>query len=516
MFEKILVTLEMYKKMKPKSLSRRDLLKAAGMVAGGAALAACGPQATPEAITVTVKETVVVEGESKIVEVEKVVTAAPPDREPVEITWWQTPIWRYAPDNTTVLGAGSDAKGVDLVNRFQEMNPWVRVKMELIPWDQWPQKKNTGFASGEVGNVMYQVGNASVVESGLLEPVDDYLTEEILSDWLPGMRNAVSYGGRTYGIPMFTNPHFTTFSQTSLEKFGCADLIKDIGEDRAGVTHDLMREYGMKYGDKKSRYFFGVPTDHGSLLYWMYGSWLEGWGVKAWDDTEERWQVADFDESVQAMEWLVKAADDGILPPGNMLAKWSDCDNLFWAENLGGRLQWPGMQAELEVAQSAGQASADFKLLFAAFPHKTGMKAKACGTDPGAYYIGRTTDPSAREASFMFAYFMVSEPTNAYSILTEGLNPVYKKALDFVKDHPRMSDPNTKWMIEHHSNYEPEIPGGNWQPKFNARSNKLFNELTPFDYFVQQFQSLMLKEKTPKEMLDEIAKTINTKLGAKV
>ena len=91
--------------MKPKSLSRRDLLKAAGMVAGGAALAACGPQATPEAITVTVKETVVVEGESKIVEVEKVVTAAPPDREPVEITWWQTPIWRYAPDNTTVLGA---------------------------------------------------------------------------------------------------------------------------------------------------------------------------------------------------------------------------------------------------------------------------------------------------------------------------------------------------------------------------------------------------------------------------
>ena len=506
--------------MANKIVSRRNFLKAASTLAGGAILAACAPQTpaapaeTAEPEVITVKETVVVEGE--VTTVEKVITATPPPREPVTISWWQAPIWRYAPDNVTVLGPGSDAKGVDLVERFQEMEPWVTVEMEIIPWDQWGQKMTTAFASGDVGNVMYNVGNASRIASGLIEPIDDYVTDEMLANWLPGMQKSMTYGGRIYGVPFFVNPHFTTFSQTSLEKFGAADLLKDIGEDRANVTHDLMWEYGLKYGDKATRYFFGVPCDHGSILYWMFGSWLEGWGVKTWDEPEERWQAADFDESVQAFEWLVKGTDEGILPPGDSLPKWSDCDNFFWAENMASRLQWPGMQAELEVAQDAGQASPDFQLYYAAFPHRADLPAKATGIDPGAYNIGRTEDLNQREASFLFSYFMAADESNADGIITEGLTPAYKSSMVAIQDNPRLEDPNIKWMIESYLSFEPEITGGNWQPKFNARSNKLFNELDPFNYFVQQYQSLMLKQKTPKEMLDEIAKYINTKLGAPV
>ena len=62
---------------KEKKVSRRGFLRNLALAGGGAALAACQPQ------TVVVKETVVVEGEEKVVE--KVVTATPVPAEPVNI-----------------------------------------------------------------------------------------------------------------------------------------------------------------------------------------------------------------------------------------------------------------------------------------------------------------------------------------------------------------------------------------------------------------------------------------------
>lgn len=507
--------------MGKKFVTRRDFLKAASMAAGGSVLAACAPQqvATPAAAPVEpekiiVKETVMVEGEVKTIE--KMITATPPARETVNITWWQAPIWRFAPDNTTVLGPGSDAKGLDLVKRFEETNSWVKIKMELIPWDQWNQKITTGFASGDVGNVMYNVQNPGRIQAGLLEPLDDYLTQEKLDNWLPGLQTANTVNNRIYALPMFVNPWFTTFSQTALEKHGVGDLVDAIGPDRDGVTLDLIMEYGKKFGDKSTRYFFGIPNDHGSLLYWMFGSWLESWGVKSWDEGEERWQVADNDEAVKAFEWLETAAVEGVLPPRDSLPKWSDCDNFFWSENMAMRFQWPGMQAELEVAQEAGQASKDHKLLYAAFPHKTGEKAIATGMYPISYNVGRTKDPNVREASFKFADFMAADPSNADGILTEGVFPCYKTSIEAIQDNPRMADPNMKWILEKHVNFAPEIGGGNWQPMSNARSSRIFFEMDPFNYFIQQYQSLMLKQKTAKQMLTDMAKDINTRLGAKV
>jgi ABC-type glycerol-3-phosphate transport system substrate-binding protein len=504
--------------MAKKLVSRREFLKAATLAAGGSLLAACAPAAAPAATAepekVIVKETVVVNGEEKTVE--KLITTTPAARDTVNITWWQAPIWRFAPDNTTVLGAGSDKKGYDLIERFQKDNPWVNVKMELIPWDQWNQKITTGFASGDIGNVMYNVVNPARIEAGLIDPIDDYVSADMLSNWVGGLQAASTVNNRLYSIPMFINPWFTTFSQTALEKYGCGDLITAIGEDRSEVTFDMMNEYGAKFGDKSSRYFFGVPNDHGSLWYWMFGSWLEAWGVKCWDDTEERWQAADSDDAVKAFEFLAKEADDGILPPRASLPKWSDCDNFFWSENMAMRFQWPGMQAELEVAQESGQASKDFKLVYAAFPHKAGEKAKATGMYPVSYNVGHTKDANVREASFKFANFMASDVSNAEGIITEGVFPCYKSSIESLQDSPRMADPNMKWVLNTQINFEPEISGGNYQPMFNARTSRIISEMDPYNYFIQQYQSLMLKQKTAKQMLTDIAKDINTRLGAKI
>ena len=186
---------------------------------------------------------------------------------------------------------------------------------------------------------------------------------------------------------------------------------------------------------------------------------------------------------------------------------------------MAGRLQWAGMQTELETAQAGGQAAKDFKLWFAAFPHSADVKAfNAGGTSPIAYNVGKTNDASLRAASFVFANWLATDDSNQTSTLVEGAFPACKSGLKVIANHPKMSDPNIKWVVDTASAYDAEITGGNYQPIINPRSSKIFGTLQPdqYNYFVQQMQSVMLGQKTVAAMLKEIATTINTALGVKI
>ena len=123
-----------------------------------------------------------------------------------------------------------------------------------------------------------------------------------------------------------------------------------------------------------------------------------------------------------------------------------------------------------------------------------------------------------REASFGFANWLSADDSNQVSTLVEGEFPATKSGLAKIADHPKLQDPNIKWVVDTIPTYAPEITGGNWQPVINDRSSKILFAIQPdpFTYFVQQLQSMMLGQKTPEAMVKEIATTINTALGAKV
>ena len=204
--------------MTPK-LNRREMLKM--MAAGSAALAGASlPGLTPT-----------VHAQSSV----------------REIKYWQPPIWRYGADNKTVTGAGSDDWITDAVKRFEAKYPDIKVNMELIPWDSWGQKTATAFSSGQVPNVLYGNWSIDKVMSGLIDPIDDFVTKDMLDNWLPGEKDALTVLGRLYAVPAFQNPDMAALSQTALQKYGGADLIKAIGADRSGLTFDLMEQYGKQF-----------------------------------------------------------------------------------------------------------------------------------------------------------------------------------------------------------------------------------------------------------------------------
>ncbi|HVU14915.1 MAG TPA: hypothetical protein VHD90_26755, partial [Phototrophicaceae bacterium] len=271
-----------------------------------------------------------------------------------------------------------------------------------------------------------------------------------------------------------------------------------------------------EYSDGSSRYFFGIPTDHSSVLYWGFGAWLNGWGVQFWDDAQERFVAHENDNAVKAFQWLLDAQNtDKILIPS--LPKWSDVDNFYWNLNAAMRIQWPGIQAELETAQAAGQAQKDFQIVLAGHPHTKDVGPFITNNPPVQYTLGRSNDESIREAAFTFANWLATDDSNATGWFVNGFFPATKSGLAAVANHPFAADPNRKWVLNDYLvNYKPGFAGGNWNPSFNAHTAQVFNSLNPFDFFMQEFQSLLLGQKAPADMLQEIAQKVNGALGVKI
>lgn len=471
-----------------KQLSRREMLK---LMAAGSAAVAGAPlmHALGEGLS------------------------APPAQDAVEITYWQAPIWRLGKDVKTVLGPGSDEWILDAIARFEADNPGIKVNMELIPWDQWGQKITTAFASGDLPNVLYGNLSADRVQAGLFEPVDDYVTQEMVDDWLPGIRESLVMLGRLYAVPAFPSADMVALSKTALENHGGAGIFEAIGENRGGLTFDVMKEYGAEFSDGSTRYFFGVPTDHGSVIYWMFGAWLNGWGVKSWSDDEEKWIVAENENAVAAFQWLVDAQSDGILIPN--LPKWSDVDTFYWSQNCAMRYHWPSIEVELAVAQEAGQAETPFEIVLAAYPHTEEVGPFHTNSVPGHYTICREPDTAKREAAFRWAYWLGNDTSNTLSWVADvGVFPVNKAGVAAVADSEAMQNPNKRWVVDTYLQEFPGgFPGGNWQPLINARTVRIWNQLDPWNWYIQEIQSLLLGQKTPEQLLEEMAVRINGALG---
>ncbi|MCS7221515.1 MAG: extracellular solute-binding protein [Anaerolineae bacterium] len=492
-----------------RKISRRELLRQlalAGLGAGAAGIMpACVP-ATPQ----VVKETVVVE---------KVVTPTPAPAKPVEITYWQAPIWRYGKDNKTP-NAPIDEWINYSIERFEAANPDIKVHLELIPWEQWGTKVNTAFASGTLPNLLYGSPTVQWVQAGVLEPLDDYVTPEIREQWASYMLSGVTVFGRIYGIPTFANPNMYALSKTALEKYGGAEFIPT--DEMRAFTIQAQEQAAAAFSDGKERFAIGIPVgDHPGALYFDFAQALLGRGVQMWDDTFERFIAHENPRSVEAMQWFVDAQNKGWIIPN--LPKWSDVDTFYWTLRCAMRGQWAGIQTELETAQAAGQAVKPFEIVLVSHPYDEKLKPHLAGAHQVfGFVVGRTPEPEKRAAAFRLGNWYALDPWVGEAWLVNGFFPTSKPQVEAVKGHPFLEDPNRRWVLDvYMQRYEPEPPTSQFLPQQNPRTAKILTEqkiadYSPGSFMLRMFQNLLLGKVSPAEMMTELATKINTALGVKV
>jgi len=191
-------------------LSRRSFLRTAGIGIAASLLAACQPKVIQVTKIVeqekVIKETVVVEGEAKVVEkvvketvvVEKEAQAAPSATKKV----------RVLIDSWALGEIPFDAAA----REFSDANPGIEVSMQTI-FEGWETKVVAMIASNTLewsgcGILSTDYHTAKWVRTGLVQPMEPYLSvskqegaNQVLSDMIPTVKEAGVFEGKLYGIP---------------------------------------------------------------------------------------------------------------------------------------------------------------------------------------------------------------------------------------------------------------------------------------------------------------------------
>lgn len=211
--------------LREKGMSRRDIIKlAAGALSGSAlaaVLAACGGSGGGAENTPTTSRTGgagASPGASSASPAAGGSAAIPEPANEVEIEYWQ-----YAYDSKVKLVN-------DLIPKFQQQHPKIKVKHVNFPYDSFQQKVQAAVQAGtgpDVLNVYYGWVPAYYLANFLKALPEQYFPAATLKNAFFPMLSTVQFGGSYYALPTAVR---------TLGLFWNKDLLKEAGYDTPPAT----------------------------------------------------------------------------------------------------------------------------------------------------------------------------------------------------------------------------------------------------------------------------------------
>lgn len=215
---------------------RRDLLKGAAALSAGMALQGrqriraqeASPTPEPEEVTVTNP----VEGK-------------------LNVTWWTH-------NNPAFVDAN-----VEMINRFQAVNPDVNIVYQYFPYDIFISKLQAGYNSGAVADIQQMFGTwvTQYAGFGLLDPVPESLAAGFADRFYEAATGAYGFNGQFFGMPKEFNLEngCMLINPAILEEAGVTDLPTDwqglIDAAVAATTYDdqgRITRAGFQFTDNDS------------------------------------------------------------------------------------------------------------------------------------------------------------------------------------------------------------------------------------------------------------------------
>ncbi|MGH3089277.1 MAG: ABC transporter substrate-binding protein [Rubrobacteraceae bacterium] len=198
-----------------------------------------------------------------------------------------------------------------LVERFNERGGDVRVTLREGNSDtgQRFDQLRTQFQAGQtdidviLGDVIW---TAQLAANGWISDLSDRFSESMRSDFLPGSVEAITYDGKAYGMPWFTDTGLLYYRTDLLEESGFSeppatwDELKEMAER---VTRDANLDFGFVF--QGANYEGGVCN--GLEFIW-------GHGGDALDPDDPTRVVVDSPEAVAGLAAERAMISDGIAP----------------------------------------------------------------------------------------------------------------------------------------------------------------------------------------------------------
>jgi multiple sugar transport system substrate-binding protein len=371
----------------------------------------------------------------------------------------------------------------EVINDFIAKNPDYKVEADYVPTSSGSQENEkllTAIAGGKPPDVAefdrFIVG--SFAFRGALNDLTDMAKSAGISSeqYLNFAWQEASLRGKLYALPIDTDARALYYRQDFFDSAGITTLPKT-PDDLAAVADKLTEKSGNQY-----KRFGLIPTmDQGWLYTW---GWV--WGGSFYDDKTQKVTPND-PKIVDALTWLVGFAK-----------KYGEENMVSFASAFGQGAQSPFIAGLVAMDPNGNwqisqiqQYAPDLKYGIMEFPHPPDAQPT---TWSGGWSWTIPKGSKNIENGFALASFITNEEEMLKWCKATNHDPTRVNAL---KD-PAFSSGKQEIFAKllPNSHYRPVIPEGNllWNELATATSNAMYGKVSP------------------KDALDQVAKTVNDQL----
>ncbi|GIK75842.1 MAG: hypothetical protein BroJett021_48300 [Chloroflexota bacterium] len=256
-----------------RTLSRRTMLKLMGGVAATGMVAACAPAVAPAP------------GGG----------AAAPAQSEVTIRFWN--VW----------GAAREELMNQIIARFEEENPGIKVQNLVQPFERREENLFTALASGDPPEVL-MASRAEILRfanDGLITSIDDYVTANNLdlSRFYDSEIGNFYWKDKLYSMPMPTGGGVTSLTLVNY------DMLRAAGhEDQVPATWAELEEMSRAFTELDDKGIVKIGATVGTMASDFFG-WLYCNSGAIYNDDLTRVDFAN-EQGVQTLEWMVNFTNE--------------------------------------------------------------------------------------------------------------------------------------------------------------------------------------------------------------
>lgn len=383
--------------------------------------------------------------------------------------------------------------------KFKEEYPNVKIHFTLIPWARGDEKLDIAVASGTYPDIAGSAMRPSYVVQGVLEPLDEYLSEEEKQDIYPEPLKVCQFEGKTYAFPWYSTVYLTILN-VDIFKERKVDLPKDGIWTWEEFLEKMKKLTFDRDGDGKIDVYgigFGVAPGTGEAWGIIYSD-----GGRFYNDDMTE-MILNQEAGVSGVQKLVDLEHKykvalpnagGLTPSGDVWNAFVGKDRRLAATFQG---QWAIMaltkrNKKIDDRDPEAVAQKWEKLNFAVAVTPIGKSGKITTASPGVgtWVVFKQNDPVKRKLCVELAKRLALSDEAQKIISYLGVLPTRKSIGNIYGDNPHMA------VV--YKAYEHVI-----MPPFHPEGSKMD------DIIQRSIQQALVLEKSTVQALNDAAKRVN-------
>lgn len=243
-----------------------------------------------------------------------------------------------------------------------------------------------------LGDVIW---TAQLAENGWISDLSDRFTESQRKEFLPGSVEAITYKGKTFGMPWFTDTGLLYYRKDLLQESGFDGPPKTWDELKQ-MTRQIKEDAGLKYG-----FVFQGAAYEGGVCDGMEFIWTHGGEVL--DPNDPTKVLVDSPEAIAGLATERSMITEGISPEGVTVYKEDESAGAFLNGDAVFLRNWPYVYAL--VGTSEYPELEPEQVGVSELPSADGEPGNGTVGDQPLYISSTATDP---DAAWKFIQFLTA------------------------------------------------------------------------------------------------------------